>query len=123
MSVRRSHLVLGAAAWPAGGAAPRPEAAPAPVDRAVRWRRGIMLVALGYLVVSTGVQGVRFWSERRQLAQVNASLQVTEAANANLMREITYMESPTYIEGAARQQLGMIRSNQVLYRVTVTPGR
>ncbi len=51
---------------------------------------------------------------RRELAQIEEDLAYEDQVREDLMDEMIYNESDAYIEQQAREQLGLIRSDEIL---------
>jgi cell division protein FtsB len=93
---------------------------PAPV-RASIWRRALnfLLVFAGVVLLADALVGERglvaTTRARRQSAELNASVDALRRENARLRDWARRLrEDPTTIESIARQELGLIRSDEVL---------
>lgn len=72
----------------------------------------LVWAGLGY---ATGV--VRILALQREIGQVQRDLATTRRQNKELEKAVAEMQTPEYIERAARDQLGLIRPDEVRFVV------
>ncbi|MGE5561115.1 MAG: FtsB family cell division protein [Chloroflexota bacterium] len=85
--------------------------------RRFRFRLGRWLAIAGivYGLVMFGTQEVKLFRMRSQVGALKQQIQQTQADNERLQQEIQQLNGDAYIEKAAREELGMIKSNEVTY--------
>lgn len=78
------------------------------------WAVLLVLVA-GFLAVQVGRQVYASWAINQEVAQVREQIAAIEARNAELQRELEFLQSPAYVSEQARrlQNLGR-QGEQVL---------
>ena len=83
----------------------------------VRLRSGSLLVLCVTLAVA-GSSGWQLWKLRSQvegqLANLNQEKVTLQQKEKNLHDEITQLNTPSYIEQLAREQLGLVKHGEIL---------
>lgn len=83
----------------------------------IRWGR---LVATGiavYLLAGLVAQQVAFWSTERELEALDAQLRQLEARQRLLREERARVDSPLYVDQAARQRLGLVKEGETVIQL------
>ncbi len=74
-----------------------------------------LLVFLGTVSVGIGKQAIRYQEVKEELALVTAEIQAEKEKQMDFDNRKAYYQSDSYIEKIAREQLGMIKSNEIIY--------
>lgn len=53
-----------------------------------------------------------------ELARLNAEIAAAQAINSDLQFQIEFFDSDVYVERTARERLGMVRQNEIVFRNT-----
>lgn len=83
-----------------------------------KFSRGIVVLAITLGVAFVFVKAVsRVYVLREERNRVKLSIERLEKENAELKKKIELLEGdPAYIEKVAREELGMIKENEKVYR-------
>ena len=82
----------------------------------LRWVVGLLFVLLVVVVaVTLHGQNASYQRLQRQNAALTPELEVLREENRRLTAQIANIDSDTYIEDVARNQLGMVRSNEIVF--------
>lgn len=76
---------------------------------------GLVIVAILYFALLFATQYWRQVQFRQELQEIEADLAGARAQNQKLQEEIERLYSPAYLEEMARQELGMVRSGELLF--------
>ena len=81
------------------------------------WRIVLLLVGLwvGFSFAKSGLANLRL---RREIDALEKRLVVLEMRKEDLEREIEEWKSPENVERVAREQLGLVKPGEVVYRVS-----
>lgn len=79
-------------------------------------------LAVLYFTVLFFSQGWRLLSLQRSLADVEREISVVRSQNELLLQEIEQLHTPAYLEKLARQELGMVRPDELLFFFRETGG-
>lgn len=97
---------------------------------AMQKHRGIILIVtlvvltLLLLVYYLPYGGRHYLTTREELNRVSAEIAALKVQNQELRDEITLLKSDTnYIEKIARQKLGMLKKNEIVFEVPEKKGR
>lgn len=75
----------------------------------------LLLFALLYFTALFACQYWRLFQLRRSLETVQAEIEKVKMQNEAMSREIERLHSPSYLEQLAREDLGMVRSGELLF--------
>ncbi|MDW7649808.1 MAG: septum formation initiator family protein [Bacillota bacterium] len=76
---------------------------------------GLVLLIVLYFTFLFATQYWRLVQLRSTLESIEHDIQVVRQQNEKMLREIERMNSPAYLEEMARQELGMVRSGELLF--------
>ena len=74
----------------------------------------LAIIGLSFVMVIN--QAARYNELRQQVININASIEAITAANEELELQNSFFDSDAYIEVRAREWLGMVRPNEILFR-------
>jgi cell division protein FtsB len=77
--------------------------------------RVFLLVFVGAVSLGIGKQAVRYQEVKEELAVVTAEIEAEKEKQLTFETRKEYYTSDTYIEQVAREQLGMVKSNEIIY--------
>ena len=77
--------------------------------------RVFLLVFVGAVSLGIGKQAVRSQEVKEELAVVTAEIEAEKEKQLTFETRKEYYTSDTYIEQVAREQLGMVKSNEIIY--------
>ena len=77
--------------------------------------RGFLLVFVGAVSLGIGKQAVRYQEVKDELAVVTAEIEAEKEKQLTFETRKDYYTSDIYIEQVAREQLGMVKSNEIIY--------
>ena len=77
--------------------------------------RLFLLVFVCAVFVGVGKQAVRYQEVKEELAAVTAEIKEEENKQLDFETRKEYYTSDTYIEQVAREQLGMVKPNEIIY--------
>ena len=77
--------------------------------------RVFLLVFVGAVSLGIGKQAVRYQEVKEELAVVTAEIEAEKEKQLTFETRKDYYTSDIYIEQVAREQLGMVKSNEILY--------
>lgn len=75
----------------------------------------LLLIAVLYFSMLLGSQYWRSLQLRRSLESIHAEIETVKAQNETMAKEIERLHSPIYLEQKAREDLGMVRSGELLF--------
>ena len=76
----------------------------------------LFLLVFGCAVsVGIGKQAIRYQEVKEELAAVTAEIKEEENKQLDFETRKEYYTSDTYIEQVAREQLGMVKPNEIIY--------
>lgn len=77
----------------------------------------LFFMVLFFIAVSIGIAGqLKIYGQYKQEAEeILLQIQEEQEKNAEYLREKDYYNSDAYIEKVARQQLGLVMPNEILY--------
>jgi len=75
----------------------------------------LAVLALLYFCVLLAFQGWRLIALKRNLADVEQEISLVRDRNELLLQEIERLHSLTYLERLAREELGMVRPDEILF--------
>jgi len=87
----------------------------------IKWSRVLLLIFLVYFVYTFTVQQLKINDLKRQEMELSREIERLSAERAELQREIELLNTDSYIEELARDQLGLVKPGEILYKVS--PGR
>ncbi|EEG76632.1 FtsB family cell division protein [Dethiobacter alkaliphilus] len=76
---------------------------------------GLILVVVLYFGLLFAAQYWRLVQFRQTLDEIDAQIAGARAQNEEMQAEIERLHSPAYLEEMARQELGMVRSGELLF--------
>jgi len=79
----------------------------------------LLAAVLAYLLLLSDFGLLRRWQLARQAARERARIEVLQARQAELERERERLADPAYLERVAREEHGMVRPGEQVYRVAV----
>ena len=74
-----------------------------------------LLVFVGAVSVGIGKQAIRYQEVKEELAVVTAEIEAEKERQLDFDSRKEYYQSDSYIEKIAREQLGMVKSNEIIY--------
>ena len=77
--------------------------------------RVFLLVFVGAVSLGIGKQAVRYQEVEEELTVLTAEIEKEKEKQLNFETRKEYYTSDTYIEQVAREQLGMVKSNEIIY--------
>ena len=77
--------------------------------------RLFLLVFVCAVFVGVGKQAVRYQELKEEMAVVTAEIEAEQEKQLNFETRKEYYTSDSYIEQVAREQLGMIKPNEIIY--------
>ena len=77
--------------------------------------RMFLLVFVCAVFVGVGKQAVRYQEVKEEMAVVTAEIEAEQEKQLNFETRKEYYTSDSYIEQVAREQLGMIKPNEIIY--------
>ena len=77
--------------------------------------RLFLLVFVCAVFVGVGKQAVRYQEVKEEMAVVTAEIEAEQEKQLNFETRKEYYTSDSYIEQVAREQLGMIKPNEIIY--------
>ena len=87
---------------------------PKPLHKRIRWKKLALSIFALYIILNL-IGGIFSIIElKQQQSEVEARLKQAYLEQAELQRQIDYMNSETAIERAAREKLGLIKPGEIL---------
>ena len=77
--------------------------------------RMFLLVFVVTVSVGIGKQAIRYQELQDELAVVTAEIEAEQDKQLNFETRKDYYNSDSYIEQVAREQLGMVKPNEIIY--------
>ncbi|MBS3901621.1 MAG: septum formation initiator family protein [Dethiobacter sp.] len=77
--------------------------------------KGLIILLVLYFVLLFATQSIRLLQMRRTLSSIEEEIQTVRMQNEEMLREIEQLNSPVYLEKKAREELGMVRSGELLF--------
>lgn len=77
--------------------------------------RLFLLVFVCAVFVGIGKQAVRYQEVQEEMAVVTAEIEAEQEKQLNFETRKEYYTSDSYIEQVAREQLGMVKPNEIIY--------
>ena len=77
--------------------------------------RVFLLVFVCTVAVGVGKQAIRYQELQEELAVVTAEIEEEQEKQLNFETRREFYHSDTYIEQVAREQLGMVKPNEIIY--------
>ena len=77
--------------------------------------RAFLLVFICTVSVGIGKQALRYQEVKEDLAVVTAEIEAEKEKQMNFETRREYYTSDSYIEQVAREQLGMVKPNEIIY--------
>ncbi len=77
--------------------------------------RMFLLVFVCAVFVGVGKQAVRYQEVKEEMAVVTAEIEAEQEKQLNFETRKEYYTSDSYIEQVAREQLGMVKPNEIIY--------
>jgi len=74
----------------------------------------LSIIGLSFVLVVN--QARRYNELRQQVINITYNIDAQTAINEELERQLDFFDSDTYIEKRAREWLGMVRPNEILFR-------
>ncbi|MFO7152700.1 MAG: septum formation initiator family protein [Bacillota bacterium] len=87
----------------------------------IKWSRVLLLIFLVYFVYTFTAQQLKINDLKRQEMELSREIERLSAERAELQKEIELLNTDSYIEELARDQLGLVKPGEILYKVS--PGR
>lgn len=78
-----------------------------------------LVIVLGYLLLLSDFGVLRRWQLAREAAREKARIEALEARRHDLLEERERMDDPGHLERIAREEHGMVRPGEEVYRVAV----
>ena len=81
-----------------------------------------VLCAVVYIFVFGNYGLYRVWKQRQEIEQLEQTLEALRFRQEQLRRKALLLESdPDYIEKMAREEYGMVRKGDIIYKIVRTP--
>ncbi|MBS4008447.1 MAG: septum formation initiator family protein [Clostridium sp.] len=80
-----------------------------------KFSKGLIALLILYFVFMFITQSFRLLQMRRTLSSIEEEIQVVRLQNEEMQRQIEQLHSPAYLEKMAREELGMVRSGELLF--------
>ncbi|HZK25571.1 MAG TPA: septum formation initiator family protein [Oscillospiraceae bacterium] len=80
-----------------------------------RATRVLLIIAVLYFTILLGSQYWRSVQLQHSLETIHTEIQTVKAQNEAMSKEIERLHSPAYLEQKAREDLGMVRSGELLF--------
>ena len=77
--------------------------------------RLFLLVFVCTVSVGIGKQAIRYQEVQEEMAVVTAEIEAEQEKQLNFETRKEYYTSDSYIEQVAREQLGMVKPNEIIY--------
>ncbi len=77
--------------------------------------RLFLLVFVCAVFIGVGKQAVRYQEVKEEMAVVTAEIEAEQEKQLNFETRKEYYTSDSYIEQVAREQLGMVKPNEIIY--------
>ena len=77
--------------------------------------RMFLLVFVVTVSVGIGKQAIRYQELQEELSVVTAEIEAEQEKQLNFETRKEYYNSDSYIEQVAREQLGMVKPNEIIY--------
>ena len=77
--------------------------------------RLFLLVFVCTVSVGIGKQAIRYQEVKEEMAVVTAEIEAEQEKQLNFETRKEYYTSDSYIEQVAREQLGMVKPNEIIY--------
>lgn len=77
--------------------------------------RGFLLVFVCTVAIGVGQKFIRYQEVKEELAVVTAKIEEEQEKNLDFETRREYYTSDSYIEQVAREQLGMVKPNEIIY--------
>lgn len=77
--------------------------------------RAFLLVFVCAVSVGIGKQAIHYQEVKEELAIVTAEIEAEQEKQLNFETRREYYTSDSYIEQVAREQLGMVKPNEIIY--------
>jgi len=77
--------------------------------------KGLIVLLILYFVLLFATQSIRLLQMRSTLISIEEEIQVVRLQNEEMLREIEQLHTPAYLEKMAREELGMVRSGELLF--------
>jgi cell division protein FtsB len=78
-----------------------------------------LAIVLGYLLLLSDFGLLRRWQLAREVAREKARIEALETRRQDLLEERERMADPEHLERIAREEHGMVRPGEEVYRVAV----
>ncbi len=78
--------------------------------------KAIIIVSVLILVVLSGQRMIKIFEQRQVINQLQMQLENERIRNQQLIEEIEILQSPEGIERIAREQLGLVKPNEIVIR-------
>lgn len=76
---------------------------------------GLIGLLIFYFVFLFATQSIRLLQMRRTLLSIEAEIQAMHIQNEEMRRGIEQLHAPAYLKKMAREELGMVRSGELLF--------
>lgn len=77
--------------------------------------RGFLFVFVCTVTVGIGKKAIQYQEVKEELAVVTAAIEEEQEKQLNFETRREYYNSDSYIEQVAREQLGMVKPNEIIY--------
>lgn len=86
---------------------------------------GLLLGAfslIAYIFVFGDYGGYRIWKQKREIAQLEGTIRHLRFEQEQLKKEVDLLRNdPEYIEKIAREDYGMIKEGEIIYKIVTSP--
>jgi len=87
--------------------------------------RGLLFGAfalIGYIFLFGDYGAYRIWKQKREIGRLEQTIQTLRYKQEKLKREVVLLQTdPEYIEKIAREEYGMIKEGEILYKIVTSP--
>jgi len=82
---------------------------------------GVVLFVV-YIFLFGDYGAYRMWKQKREIAQLQRTIESLRLRREELKREISLLENdPEYTEKLAREEYGMVKRGEILYKIVPAP--
>lgn len=69
-----------------------------------------------YVIYTVGAQQIKLWNLGKQETKLTRRLEDSKRERADLSKKVKLLHTENYIEKVARDELGLVKSNEYIYK-------